>query len=106
MPIQSTYLSPGYSGLSETLGTGRMMFGLHTQITLSACTVVKMSCTCRHALTYWPLWLPDLLSDHGYQSPFISCPNRSTIGHFWSRTAVANRVMYPSKWPSMMRCNA
>jgi hypothetical protein len=69
------------------------MLGLHTQMTLVAPTLVKMSCTCRHAWTYSPGRLPERLSDHGYQMPFISCAKLITTGHLWSRTPWANLVM-------------
>jgi hypothetical protein len=56
-----------------------MMFGDHTQTMFLAPIRVKISCTCRHALTYSPTLLPLVKTPHGYQKPFISCAKRIAI---------------------------
>jgi hypothetical protein len=67
--------------------------GHQTQLTLVAPAEVKMSCTCRQAVTYSPDLLPLTPSDQGNQPPFISQLKRRKKGCPQAFAASANLRM-------------
>ena len=69
------------------------MLGHQTQLTLSAPTAVKMSCTWRQAATNSPSRLPLTPSDQGNQPPFISQLKRRKKGCPQSRASSAKLRM-------------